>query len=103
MTASVAKLRVGVVVASKGRPDIVSRLVQTLLQQSAPPDAIVVAVSDPADAAGAVAGGPLTIVVGRAGLCAQRNAGMAALLDACEAAILDAVTNDAGALASPHR
>jgi glycogen(starch) synthase len=27
----------------------------------------------------------------------------AALLDACEAAILDAVTNDAGALASPHR
>ena len=79
MTASVAKLRVGVVVASKGRPDIVARLVQTLLQQSAPPDAIVVAVSDPADAAGVIAGGPVANVVGPTGSCAQRNAGLASL------------------------
>jgi glycosyltransferase involved in cell wall biosynthesis len=79
MTAQTSPPTVGVVVASKGRPGVVALLVQSLLQQSVPPDAIVVSVSDPADAAGMPVGDTVTINVGRAGACAQRNAGIAAL------------------------
>ena len=67
---------VGVVIATKGRPQIAKMLVEALAQQSMPPQAIVIAVSDAADAAG-IEGAK--IIVSRPGSCAQRNAGIEAL------------------------
>ena len=64
---------VGVVIATKGRPQIAKALVDALARQSTPPRAIVIAVSDAADAAG-IHGAQ--IVMSRPGSCAQRNAGL---------------------------
>ena len=70
------RLTIGVVLATKGRPQIAKALVEALAMQSMPPQAIVIAVSDPADAAG-IQGAK--IVMARPGSCAQRNAGLDAL------------------------
>lgn len=70
--------RVGVVIATKGRPQLVALLVDTLARQTKPPDAIVLAVSDAADAPRAV-GGKATIVQSPPGSAPQRNAGIEAL------------------------
>jgi GT2 family glycosyltransferase len=72
-------LRVGVVIATKGRPDVAKALVAALAQQSMPPHAIMIAVSDPADATGIPALGSVKVVMSRPGSCAQRNAGLDAL------------------------
>jgi len=70
--------RVGVVIATKGRPQLVALVVDTLARQTKPPDAIVLAVSDAADAPRAV-GGKATIVQSPPGSAPQRNAGIEAL------------------------
>ena len=74
-----AKLNVGVVIATKGRPQLAKALVDALSRQSVTPQSIVISTSDAADAAGIAAQGAVRIVVSRAGSCAQRNAGLAAL------------------------
>lgn len=45
-----AAMRVGVVIATKGRPELAALVVQELTRQTAAPDAIVIAVGDLADA-----------------------------------------------------
>jgi GT2 family glycosyltransferase len=67
---------VGVVIATKGRPQTAKALVEALARQSTPPLAVVIAVSDAADAAG-IQGAK--IVMANPGSCAQRNAGLDAL------------------------
>ena len=72
-------LHVGVVLATKGRPELAKTLVAALMQQSVAPLSIVVAVSDRADAAGISTQATVKIVLSRPGSCAQRNAGLEAL------------------------
>jgi len=72
--------RVGVVIATKGRPEIVKLLVEELARQTAPADAIVIVVSDVRDAP-CGSGGNVTVVNSTAGLTFQRNAGLNALGD----------------------
>jgi GT2 family glycosyltransferase len=73
-------MRVGVVIATKGRPDMAALALNMLIRQTKRPDAIVFSVSNAAD-------GPhgydetVTIVDSRPGLPAQRNAGLDALTD----------------------
>lgn len=66
--------RIAVILASYGRPEILSELIARLARQTRPPDQICISVTTrdhaPADAAGA------DIVIAKRGLCAQRNAGL---------------------------
>jgi len=78
-----AALRVGVVIATKGRPELVARVVAALGEQTAPPDAVIISVSDPADAP-EVSGGNVIVARSRPGLCAQRNVGIEVLGDAVD-------------------
>lgn len=72
-------LNVGVVIATKGRPQLLKASAAALARQSVAPQSIVIAGSDPADTAGISAHGTIKIVLSRPGSCAQRNAGLAAL------------------------
>jgi GT2 family glycosyltransferase len=76
-------MRVGVVIATKGRPQLAARVVDELTQQTIPPNGIVIAVSDVADAP-RVSGTNVTIINSRPGLTAQRNSGLQALDDATD-------------------
>jgi GT2 family glycosyltransferase len=73
-------MRVGVVIATKGRPEVAALVVQELTRQTVAPDVIVIAVCDLADAPG-VSGGNIMIVESRAGSSTQRNAGLELLAD----------------------
>lgn len=73
-------MRVGVVIATKGRPEMAALVVQELTQQTKSPEAIVISVGNVADAP-CVRGENVAIVVGRPGLCAQRNAAIDAIAD----------------------
>jgi GT2 family glycosyltransferase len=74
-----------VVVATKGRPDAVARLLDALARQTHRPRRIVVVGAAPADIAGlashplAVAGLAALVVAERPGLTIQRNTGISAL------------------------
>jgi GT2 family glycosyltransferase len=69
---------VAVVIATRGRPDAVKRLVLCLARQSKPPDRIFVVASEAADIAGLDDDqGRLTLHVGRVGSSLQRNDGLA--------------------------
>lgn len=75
--------RVGVVIATKGRPEIVVLLLGELARQTVPPDRIVLAVSDVGDAP-RENGQNVSIVTSASGLTIQRNAGLDALGDAVD-------------------
>lgn len=74
----VAAMRVGVVIATKGRPQLAARVIAALSRQTTPPAVIVISVSDRADAPG-LSGAGVTIAESPPGLCAQRNVGLEAL------------------------
>jgi GT2 family glycosyltransferase len=79
-------MRVGVVIATKGRPELAALVVQELTRQTVAPDVIVIAVSDLADAPG-VTGGTIRIVESRPGSSAQRNAGLELLADTVDVVV----------------
>ena len=83
---ALAAMRVGVVIASKGRPQLVARVVDELTRQTKAPAAIVLAVSDVADAP-RVNGGNVTIVNSAPGSSVQRNAGIEAVGDTVDVVI----------------
>lgn len=80
VTSRPAPLRTAVVIATRGRPEIVSATVNHLLAtQTAKPDTVIVSCVETADA-GALAGKPEVMVVrSRPGLAAQRNAALGRL------------------------
>ena len=78
-----AGLRVGVVIASVGRPSECTDVLRRLLGQSQPPVGIVLSVSSDKDLPACVPEG-VQVVMGTKGLCAQRNRGVATLRDACD-------------------
>jgi len=70
-------LSISVVVASLGRPDILSDLLQDLRAQSRPPDRIVLSVTDPADLPAEVErDAVIELVFGPKGSCVQRNSAL---------------------------
>ena len=73
-------VRVGVVIATRGRPQLAALVIDELNRQTMPPDAVVVVVSDIVDAP-RVDCGNLTIVTSAPGLTSQRNAGIDELGD----------------------
>jgi GT2 family glycosyltransferase len=73
-------MRVGVVIATKGRPDMAALALNMLTRQTKVPDAIVFSVSNAADAPHGC-DETVTIVDSRPGLPAQRNAGLDTLTD----------------------
>ena len=71
--------RLGVIVASAGRPGDVAMLLGTLASQSRPPDLVVLAVGDHADAPALPATKfTVEVLIAERGLTKQRNAGLAA-------------------------
>jgi len=78
-------VRVGVVVASLGRPDILGHLLDDLHNQSRLPDRIVLSVTTPADLPPRIADYPRAeVIVGPKGSCVQRNSGLDHLGDSCD-------------------
>jgi glycosyltransferase involved in cell wall biosynthesis len=72
--------RIGVVVATRGRPDIVSASVRHLLDhQTLKPDSVIVSCIDVADAGDLDGRNDVQVVTGPAGLTAQRNTALAHL------------------------
>jgi glycosyltransferase involved in cell wall biosynthesis len=71
-------LSVAVIVATKGRPEVVRALTQALREQTSQPEALIVSACDPADVEGVSAVNPaVRIVFGPPGLPRQRNAALA--------------------------
>jgi len=85
MTTSAA-MRVGVVIATKGRPQLPALLVHELNRQTKPPDSIIISVSNPADAP-SLSGQNVKVVSSAPGLTAQRNAGIEALGDSVDVVV----------------
>ncbi|QGY04189.1 glycosyltransferase [Methylobacterium mesophilicum SR1.6/6] len=76
---------VAVVIATLGRPGIVTQTLQRILdRQTHKPAAVIVSCTAVADAGEAAANPDVTIVTGRPGLAAQRNAALAALPDSID-------------------
>jgi len=67
-------LRISVILASYGRPDILGELIKRLGAQTRPPDDICISVIAREDAPADLGGADL--VIAPRGLCAQRNAGL---------------------------
>ena len=82
-----AAARVGVCIATRGRPAEVARLVGRLRAQTLRPETIVIACVSRGDVGGLADDDAVKIVAGPAGLARQRNRALAALPDACEFAV----------------
>lgn len=75
-----ARPRIAAIVATRGRPDIVTATVRDLLdRQSTKPDIVIVSCSDTADAGALASCAEVRLVIGPPGLPTQRNAALAAL------------------------
>jgi GT2 family glycosyltransferase len=79
MQASPAAAPVSVVIASKGRPEVLGETLATLRGQTRQPDKTVVVVPTARDLPENVAGTGVEILVGPEGLARQRNAGIRAV------------------------
>lgn len=72
--------RIAAVIATRGRPEIVTETVLHLLaHQSLKPDSVIVSCIDPADAGGLQGRNDVVVVTGPTGLAAQRNTALAQL------------------------
>lgn len=81
-------MRIGVVIATIGRASDAGQLVQHLKRQSTPPARIVLSVEKPEDLPPVESSGEdVEVVFGPRGLCAQRNRGMARVIDDCEVVV----------------
>lgn len=75
-----AALSASVVIATRGRPDVVSATVRHLLNtQTVKPHKLIVSCVDPVDAGDLIDVDGVEIIIGPGGLAAQRNSGLAAL------------------------
>ena len=76
-------MRVGVVVATLGRPDESADLLRHLHRQSQQPAVVVMSVESQKDLPSALPDG-VEVVMGPRGLCAQRNRGIEQIRDRCD-------------------
>lgn len=72
------RLTLAVIIATKGRRDVAALLIRHLGAQTRRPDRVILSVADPADAPKAAGA---EVVVGPAGLAAQRNTALKAVRD----------------------
>lgn len=77
------RLTIAVIIATKGRRDVAAQLIRHLGAQTRRPDRVVLSVSDPDDAPKAAG---VEVVLGPAGLAAQRNTGLKAI-GGCDLAV----------------
>ena len=76
------RMRIGLVVASYGRPEQVQQLLSSIERQARLPDEIVLSVVSDADVSMTFCERlRVNVIYSEPGLCAQRNKGMASLLD----------------------
>ncbi len=80
------RLTLAVVIATKGRRDVAAQLIRHLGAQTRRPDRVILSVADPNDAPKAAGA---EVVLGPAGLAAQRNAGLQAIGSADLAVFFD--------------
>lgn len=80
------RIRIGVVIATLGRPQELAGVLERLRGQSQPPARIVFSVETPQDLPASLAE-DVEVVFGPRGLCAQRNRGMARVLDDCDVVV----------------
>lgn len=72
--------RIAAVIATRGRPEVVTQTVLHLLaNQTLKPDSVIVSCIDPADAGGLEGRNDVLVLTGPAGLAAQRNTALANL------------------------
>ncbi|CAN7255518.1 glycosyltransferase [Bosea sp. LjRoot90] len=72
--------RIAAVIATRGRPEVVTETVLHLLKhQTLKPDSVIVSCIDPADAGGLQGRNDVVVLTGPAGLAAQRNTALAHL------------------------
>lgn len=76
-------MKLGLVIASHGRPDILQKVLTHLLAQTRIPDEIIISAVVPADVA-EVSHPSVKTVFGSAGLTSQRNRGISCLIDAAD-------------------
>src|SRR5271169_942652 len=75
-------MKLGLVIASHGRPDILQQVLRNLLSQLRIPDDIVISAVDQADVPKiGQALGSVRMIFGSAGLTSQRNRGISCLID----------------------
>jgi GT2 family glycosyltransferase len=72
-------MRVGVAIASRGRPNEIADILDCLARQSVLPHKIVLAVTASADLPERLFDARTDVIIGRAGLCIQRNRALDAL------------------------
>jgi GT2 family glycosyltransferase len=81
-------MRTGVIIATKGRPRAMSRLLKLLERQTLPPSIVLVSASDQADVErGIVSRLNLEFIFGSAGSCTQRNRGLDKIRSECDVVI----------------
>jgi GT2 family glycosyltransferase len=81
-------LRIGVILATKGRPQVLNRLLGWLEQQTLPPAVVVVSATDSADTDGSIVTSlPVEYVYGSAGLCRQRNRALERIKDRADVVV----------------
>ena len=79
-------MRVGVILASLGRPDDLGNILRHLKSQTQPPSAIVLSLEKPQDAPPELDPG-VEVIFGPRGLCAQRNRGLDRILPHCDVVV----------------
>jgi GT2 family glycosyltransferase len=80
-------MRIGVVIATLGRPAEAGLVLERLQRQSAPPARIVFSVERAQDLPAAPGATDFEVAFGPRGLCAQRNRGMAVMLHDCDVVV----------------
>jgi GT2 family glycosyltransferase len=74
-------MKIGLIIASYGRPELVQQLLSSIERQVRRPDEIVLSIVSDEDLSGKSASSNIRVVYSRPGSCAQRNAGLAFLQD----------------------
>jgi GT2 family glycosyltransferase len=89
---SYCRMRIGLIIASYGRPELVQQLLSSIEQQTRVPDEIVLSVVSERDLeAGSSPSAKVNAVYSEQGLCAQRNKGLAFLQNRAEPDGVDVV------------
>src|SRR5580700_11177835 len=82
------QMKLGLVIASRGRPDILQRVLVNVLSQPRIPDDIVMSAVDPEDVPEVgQSAAKVQSIFGRAGSSCQRNRGMLRLISAADVII----------------
>jgi hypothetical protein len=77
-------MKIGVAIASRGRPDDIANILKLLACQTLPPYRILLSVTGPADLPAGLPEDAAEVVTGSPGLCAQRNRALDVLCRDCD-------------------